>query len=426
MIFSALKNGIWDKALEETESSRDEASFDLELSRFRAAKHATKGLPDDEGRYTCFSQAFRQMHNKPPQLLRKSVRLYRTILAGEKAIDAGGPYRESFGMYCQELQSPVLSLLLPTPNGRHSIGQNRDQWVLNPGARSSLLREMFVFLGRLMGVAIRGKEYLTLSLPPIIWKSIVGENLTREDLEAVDQFLVISLDKLRDIDKEGIDASNFNDVFFETFTTVSTDNRVVELIPNGAAVPVLYDNRTEYCDLVIEYRLREFEEQVKAVREGLRMIVPFQLVSLYSWDQFERMVCGVPMVDIGLLRSVTEYSSCSSSDQHISFFWRCLEDFSLEERQAFLRFTWGRSRLPMNAASFSQNFKIQSFQKSPADSYFPLAHTCFFSIELPAYSSLEIMKAKLHYAIFNCQAIDGDDTNVAMAVDDLDWDDSPI
>lgn len=86
-----------------------------------------------------------------------------------------------------------------------------------------------------------------------------------------------------------------------------------------------------------------------------------------------------------------------------------------------MRFTWGRSRLPLTAAAFSQRFKIQAFSKRPADVYFPVAHTCFFSLELPAYSSLEIMKEKLRYAIFNCEAIDGDDTSTGMAVAAMGW-----
>lgn len=49
-----------------------------------------------------------------------------------------------------------------------------------------------------------------------------------------------------------------------------------------------------------------------------------------------------------------------------------------------------RTRLPLTAEGFSQRFKLQSFGRSPADDYLPVAHTCFFSLELPAYSSLEV------------------------------------
>lgn len=131
LIFNQLKNALWDKAIEDTQYS--EGQFELQLSRFRAAKFIKSGQTDNEGQFMCFSQAFRQMHNMPSRRFRNSERVYKVILAGEQAIDAGGPYRESFGMYCQELQSSAMPLLLPTPNGRHAIGQHRDQWLLNPG-----------------------------------------------------------------------------------------------------------------------------------------------------------------------------------------------------------------------------------------------------------------------------------------------------
>ena len=42
-------------------------------------------------------------------------------------------------------------------------------------------------------------------------------------------------------------------------------------------------------------------------------------------------------------------------------------------------------------------------------------------MELPRYSTLEIMKEKLRYAIFNCTAIDGDDTSMGMMAAELGW-----
>jgi len=75
----------------------------------------------------------------------------------------------------------------------------------------------------------------------------------------------------------------------------------------------------------------------------------------------------------------------------------------------------------LTAAGFTQRFKLQRFNGQPADAYFPVAHTCFFSLELPAYSTLAIMKEKLRYAIFNCTAIDGDDTSTGLAVSAMGW-----
>ena len=42
------------------------------------------------------------------------------------------------------------------------------------------------------------------------------------------------------------------------------------------------------------------------------------------------------------------------------------------------------------------------------DSVLPTSHTCMFALDLPEYSSFEIMKKKMLYAIRECQAIDTD------------------
>jgi len=420
LVFEVTKTPIWLTALDAT-SSNSSSKFDMRLSRSRAAKHKRTGLPDNEARWMVFSQAFRQMHTLAPSTLRRADQLFYTTFAGERAHDAGGPYREAFAMMYLELQSPSLPLLIKTPNGRHSVGQNREKWILNPSATSSLHMDMFSFLGKLMGIAIRSKEYMELNLPSIIWKLLVQEVPNRDDLEAIDLFQIQSLDNMRNIHLQGITRESFSFTFYETFTTMSTDDRMVKLVTGGEEKNVDFDNRNHYCDLIEEYRLHEFDAQAAAIRRGLASLIPHRLLSLYTWDQLEVMVCGSSTIDIKLLKSVTEYSSCSSTDTHIQYFWQILEEFSEEERSTFLRFVWGRSRLPLTADGFSQRFKLQLFGKQPADQYLPVAHTCFFSLEFPSYSSLEVAKEKLRYAIYNCQAIDGDDTSVGMQAAALGW-----
>jgi hypothetical protein len=59
---------------------------------------------DVEGRFMMFSQAFRQIHPMPPSSLRRADKLYTCTFMGERSHDAGGPYRESWSCYCNELQ----------------------------------------------------------------------------------------------------------------------------------------------------------------------------------------------------------------------------------------------------------------------------------------------------------------------------------
>jgi hypothetical protein len=168
LILHCVKSLPFEKALTATQKS-GVGTIDLFLSRFRARRNADLGRVDSFGRWTVYSQAFRVLHAMPPATLRRAERLYSTKFIGEHAQDAGGPYRESFGMYAQELQSAALPLLLRSPNQIQDVGLCRDAWILNPQAVSSTHLEMFAFLGKLMGIALRSKEFLALNIAPIIW-----------------------------------------------------------------------------------------------------------------------------------------------------------------------------------------------------------------------------------------------------------------
>ncbi len=55
-------------------------------------------------------------------------------------------------------------------------------------------------------------------------------------------------------------------------------------------------------------------------------------------------------------------------------FWRVMESLSHRERQLFLRFVWGQSRLPYNPADFTQKFEIMS-SRSNDDGVLPVSRT---------------------------------------------------
>ncbi len=74
-------------------------------------------------------------------------------------------------------------------------------------------------------------------------------------------------------------------------------------------------------------------------------------------------VCGDPSIDLVLLKSVTKYSPGLSSDL-IRWFWEVLEEFSPAQRALFVRFAWGRTRLPPTRADFKGvEFQIQPLEK---------------------------------------------------------------
>jgi hypothetical protein len=54
--------------------------------------------------------------------------------------------------------------------------------------------------------------------------------------------------------------------------------------------------------LVENYRLHEFRIQVEAMLRGIRAIVPSPLLTLFTWRELQRRICGQPEIDIELLK----------------------------------------------------------------------------------------------------------------------------
>lgn len=75
---------------------------------------------------------------------------------------------------------------------------------------------------------------------------------------------------------------------------------------------------------------------------------------------FVFQVCGSPDIPLHLLKSVATYKGIEPTASLIQWFWEVMESFSNTERSLFLRFVWGRTRLPRTIADFrGRDFVIQ-------------------------------------------------------------------
>jgi len=183
----------------------------------------------------------------------------------------------------------------------------------------------------------------------------------------------------------------------------------VELKPGGRRSRLTLASCEEFVRLVFAYHLGEFAVQSAAISAGLATLVPVNVLRTFTAAQFELLVTGRSEVDLILLRSKTVYESpYTESHPTIILFWRMMEDFTHVERSLFLKFVWSRDRLPLRAADFSNSFKVTRLHSSSPDEALPMSHTCFFTIDLPEYTSLEAMGRKVRYAMENCTAIDID------------------
>ena len=112
--------------------------------------------------------------------------------------------------------------------------------------------------------------------------------------------------------------------------------------------------------------------------------------------------CSKAEITTKALKSVTRMHKGSDDDtkQWYKWFWEIFEEMSKKERQLFLKFMSGNSRINQGSHyGISKGYTKDSF---------PNATTCSNEISLPLYSSKELMQQRLLGAILMCGDIDGD------------------
>ncbi len=92
----------------------------------------------------------------------------------------------------------------------------------------------------------------------------------------------------------------------------------------------------------------------------------------------------------------------TSETNRSKWLWEILSEITEEERVKFIKFCWGQERLPATKEEYEKlqiNFKIKPHIDKKRKDIFPKADTCFFTLELPDYSSKEVMKKLILTAI---------------------------
>ncbi|XP_071532835.1 E3 ubiquitin-protein ligase HERC2 isoform X2 [Panulirus ornatus] len=431
IVVSTAKETAFKKVVQATMVRDRQHGPIVELNRISVKRSRSRGgLAGPDGMKSVFGQMVAKMSLLTPDALFLPHRVWKVKFVGESVDDCGGGYSESVAEMCDELMNGSLPLLIPTPNGRDEAGTSRDCFLLNPQANSIHHLNMFTFLGVLMGIAIRTGSPLSLNLAEPVWKQLAGTSLTPADITEVDRHYVPGLMCVQQM--EG-DEKTFSSLDLP-FTTTSAASHDVPLSPRHTRITMA--NRHEYVRLALNYRLHEFDAQVSAVRFGMARVIPVPLLSLFTPYELETMVCGSPDIPLNLLKSVATYKGVEATAPLVQWFWEVMEEFSTAERSLFLRFVWGRTRLPRTIADFrGRDFVFQVLDKyTPPDHFLPESYTCFFLLKMPRYSCKAVLREKLKYAIHFCKSIDTDDyarvamtgggveDNVSSESDTDDWD----
>ena len=413
----------------------------VKVNRVKATPSALAQVPNASSRWklTVMGQLHKELRQWTNSNFRRSYvckghggqkRCFKVQFLGEGVHDYGGPYRAVFEQVIDELQCDnvlvgrkptdrcLLPLFIPSPNRVAGVGSNQDTFLISPSLSSAFSVSLAYFLGKFLGTAVRHNLILALDISNSFWRTLVRLPVTRLHLEQVD---VLSIKNLVDIESTALSIEEEiksghcypEDYIPEdwkelTFSTYLSDGSWIQLVPDGDRYSVTLSNWRQYVHLVEMTRLKENETLLRILIDGISCVLPREILPLFTASEARLLFTGESRVDVEYLKMNTEYENILPNSDLVCNFWDVLKDLGDENRTQFLRFVWARSRMPSSAQELRTKFKLVGEHRENPDMYLPHAQTCFFSLTLPNYSTKEILRTKLLYAIENSPNMDAD------------------
>lgn len=175
--------------------------------------------------------------------------------------------------------------------------------------------------------------------------------------------------------------------------------KLEDLKPGGAQIPVTESNKREYLDLLAQYRLESsVKQEIEAFVKGLNEMVPDSLLSAFDEYELELLMCGTGNISVTDFQNNHTVLHCVGPFRKtLEWFWTIVTSFTQEELARLVQFITGSSQLPPGGfAELSPQIQISY---APLTNALPTAHTCFNQLCLPSYSSFKEMQEKLLLAI---------------------------
>ncbi|XP_053163447.1 probable E3 ubiquitin-protein ligase HERC4 isoform X4 [Hemicordylus capensis] len=317
----------------------------------------------------------------------------KVIFVGEEAVDAGGVRKEFFLLIMRELLDPKYGMF------RYNE-ESRLIWFSDKTFEDS---DLFHLIGVVCGLAIYNFTIVDLHFPLALYKKLLTKKPSLEDLKELMPDVGRSMQQLLDYPEDDIE-----DTFCLNFT-ITVENfgttEVKELIPNGADIPVVKQNRQEFVDAYVDYIFNKSVASLyDAFHAGFHKVCGGKVLQLFQPNELQAMVIGNTNYDWKELEKNTEYKGEYWAEHPtIKIFWEVFHELPLEKKKQFLLFLTGSDRIPILGMK-SLSLVIQP--TGGGDEYLPVSHTCFNLLDLPKYTDKEMLKSKLiqaidHYEGFN-------------------------
>ncbi|PAN36092.1 hypothetical protein PAHAL_6G256900 [Panicum hallii] len=310
-----------------------------------------------------------------------------------------GMLREWFCLVSQALFNRHLVLFSACPHDRR-------RFFINPtSAVDPLHLEYFEIAGRMIALALMHKIHVGVFFDRTLFLRLTGRSITLDDIVDADPSLHKSCKQILEMDQSLVD-SNVLGLTFVREVEVLGSRTIRELIPSGKDIVVTSQNRDNYISLLIQDRF------INSTRRQLSyFIIGFSsffdrgelgakfFESLDATD-FDRMLGGGcnDTIDVKEWRAYTDYRGYKEKDRQIKWFWEAVENMTVEQQRMLLFFWTSVKYLPSDGFS-GLGCRLFIYRASSSRDHLPTSQTCFYHLNLPAYTSSRMMQSRLRMIV---------------------------
>ncbi|KNC87738.1 hypothetical protein SARC_00172 [Sphaeroforma arctica JP610] len=366
-------------------------NFKSKLGKFRQYQVVTPRVecPIQVSRDNLFEDSFNQIMHTPPKLFKGRLIVN---FKDEKGLDYGGLQKEWFFLLSNEMVNPNYCLFEYANDDHTTIAINSESGI-NPEHL-----DYFRFIGRVIGLAIFHGRFIDIGFTLPLYKQMLNKPLTMNDLEQSDPEFHKNLQWMLDNEIKDVLDLTFSVDYQRFGQLVSHD-----LKENGSEIEVTDDNKAEYVQLVVKWRLtRGISEQWEALKSGISDVINIDQLCIFDEKELEVLICGVNEIDVSDWEDNTIYKNYSPDSQPIKWLWEILQEWDNEKRVRFLQFVTGTCRVPLGGfrdLQGSTGIQLFCVERIGTPEWLPRSHTCFNRLDLPPYESKEQMSMKLALAV---------------------------
>ncbi|XP_070764277.1 probable E3 ubiquitin-protein ligase HERC3 [Enoplosus armatus] len=253
--------------------------------------------------------------------------------------------------------------------------------------------QRYFHFGVLCGLALYHQCIVHLPFPLVLFKKLLGVKPSLGDMMEFSPRVGKSLQDVLDYEDDVIEDLYMDFLF-------PWDGTEVDLDPENPGKPVTAQNKRELVDASVNHAFNTSVEGVFGEFErGFFQVCDRDLVKLFRPEELQEVLVGKEVYDWEKLKQSTSYEGeYHVGHPTIKMFWEVFDELTEDQKKAFLWFVTGFEREPiLGVGEIKMTVRVRQVKDS--EEYYPETQTCFSILELPLYSSKDIMQTKLTEAL---------------------------